>query len=217
MGHQQLGHDRFPKPPRNSVGRALRPWFGGVLALACATAPLMAASVETTTQTRVYWVSGTTAAGLVSFMRRNPFGGDDGPAVANIRPHYRLAITPRRGTDICRAAGVNLDIRFVMTLPQARDAARMSSGTRAAWNGFVAFARRHEEAHRAIYVSSAKAFVAKAARQTSDTCKALNAKIRAMFETAKRDWERAQRAFDRRDSPRLLGLKLFVMARHSRK
>jgi len=172
------------------------------------------AEVHTTTQYRTYSVGGTTASSLVSHMRSNPFHGDSGDAVANIRPNYALSTITKQTGGTCRASRVALNIRFVMTLPGARISA-MASGTRAAWNSFVAFARRHESTHGSIYIQCGNTFVAKAQRLTASNCASLQASIRRLLETEKRSCEARQRAFDRADYGRVRGLSLFVMARGS--
>src|SRR5213076_1703304 len=108
-----------------------------------------------------YVVGGTSGPGLVSYMRRRPFPGDNGPAVANIRPHYTLSVDTTYADAVCKPSDIDLNIDFVMTLPAAKTPAAFSPWTRSAWNGFVDFARRHEETHRTIYLDCADDFVAK--------------------------------------------------------
>lgn len=177
----------------------------------------MAASAEvrTSTQMQSYKVGGTTATSLVSYMRSNPFHGSKGDAVANIRPNYALNIATKQTGGTCRASKVTLNIRFVMTLPQAQNASAMASSTRSAWNSFVAFTRRHEETHRSIYIKCGNDFVAKAERMTGSNCAALQASIRKLLEREKAICEGRQRAFDRADYGRVGGLSLFKMARGS--
>jgi predicted secreted Zn-dependent protease len=188
----------------------------GIAALAAASLVLSgefaAAGVSTSTQTSSYRVGGSTATDLVSYMRYHPFHGDSGAAVANIRPSYSLSVVTSQGGGACRASAVNLRVSFVMTLPSASSAAAMSPATRAAWNSFVAFARRHEERHRAIYLQCANTFVAKAKQMTAGSCLGLNVNIRNLLESQKRACDRLQLAFDRQDAPRVLGLSLFAMA-----
>jgi predicted secreted Zn-dependent protease len=197
---------------------SIAPWSvgsRGIAALAAASlvlsGELAAAGVTTSTQTSSYRVGGSTASDLVSYMRYHPFPGDRGAAVANIRPSYSLSVVSAQTGATCRASAVNLRITFVMTLPSASSAG-MSPATRAAWNSFVAFARRHEEHHRAIYLQCANTFVAKAQQATAGSCLGLNANIRSLLESQKRACDRLQAAFDRQDAPRVLGLSLFAMA-----
>jgi predicted secreted Zn-dependent protease len=183
--------------------------------LAASLAASASAGVKTSTQSQSYSVGGTTAATLVSYMRSNPFHGSKGDAVANIRPNYALNIATRQSGGTCRASNVTLNIRFVMTLPQARSTSAMGSSTRSAWNSFVAFTKRHEETHRSIYVKCGNDFVAKAERLTGSNCGALEASIRRLLETEKSVCEGRQRAFDRADYGRVARLSLFKMAQGS--
>lgn len=145
-------------------------------------------------------------------MQRNPFPGDHGGAYANIRPSYDLSFTTAERGGECHAEAVSLDMRFVVTLPAARDEARMSAKVRAAWHAFVAFARRHEEAHRVSYLGYARAFVEKARAATARSCQALRSEINQMLRETKRNSEARQSAFDRQQNGQLAGLGLFRLA-----
>ncbi len=169
------------------------------------------ADVRTSTRTQTYNVGGTTANTLVAYMRSNPFPGSQGDAVANIRPAYKLDIRSRQDGALCRANDVKLDISFTMTLPQARN--QLDPATRSAWNDFTAFTRRHEETHRAIYVTCGKEFVAKAERLTASTCAALDTAIRKLLEVERAVCAGKHRAFDRADAQRFAKLGLFRMAK----
>jgi len=171
------------------------------------------AEVRTTTSYRSYYVSGSTARSLVSYMRSHPFRGDRGDAVANVRPVYRLSVATRTSGGTCSASKVTLSIGFTMTLPKARSESSMASSTRSAWRSFAAFANRHESTHRSIYISCGNSFVAKAQRLTGSSCAGLQASIRRLLESEKRSCEVRQRSFDRSESRRVSGLSLFRMAR----
>ncbi|WP_421726439.1 DUF922 domain-containing protein [Bauldia sp.] len=181
--------------------------------LVVATVVPASAGVRTTTQIRSYNVSGSTAKSLVNYMRRNPFRGDTGDAVANIRPHYRLSVSTKTSGGTCRPRAVNLNIRFVMTLPKARSESSMASTTRNAWRSFVSFTRQHENTHKRIYIQCANTFVSKAQRMTNKSCGGLQASIRRLLEAEKRACKSKHRAFDRRDYNRIFGLSLFRMAK----
>ena len=172
-----------------------------------------AAEVKTSTRTQYYTVGGTSARTLVGYMRSNPFRGSNGDAVANIRPSYSLNVASKQNGGTCRATKVTLNINFAVTVPRARSA--LDGGTRTAWNGFVAFARQHEEGHRRIYIQCGNAFVAKAERLSAASCGALDAAVRRLLETEKRACEGRQRAFDRSEYGKLAGLSLFKMAGNS--
>lgn len=187
------------------------------VAVLCASATMVAtlpgaAEVRSTTSTRAYTVGGSTASGLVSYMRSHPFAGDYGDAVANIRPSYNLSVATAAGKSGCRASNVTLKIHFTMTLPRARSTSGMAASTRSAWNAFAAYARQHEETHRRIYVQCANNFVAKAQRITAPSCAAVQASVRRLFEAEKRSCEARNRAYDRSERKRVAGMSLFRMA-----
>lgn len=176
----------------------------------------MAAGVTTSISYRDYVVEGTTAAGLVTFMNRNPLQGDHGHAYASIHPNYNLMVATRETGGMCRAS-VSVNLNFALTPPRAASPGGMGKSTRSAWNGFVNFARGHEEHHRASYTACTKAFVARAERQSAGQCLVLSSQIREMFADMKRDCEAKQRAFDRSQARVLPGLSLFAMARYQRR
>src|SRR5437764_6265271 len=119
-------------------------------------------------------------------MRRRPFRGDNGPAVANIRPHYTLSVDTTYTDAVCTVRDVDLSIDFVMTLPEARTPGAFSPVTRSAWAGFVDFARRHEETHRDIYLDCAEAFTVKAQALVASNCLPLRANIDALLKAENR-------------------------------
>jgi predicted secreted Zn-dependent protease len=173
------------------------------------------AGVRSSSQIEAYRVGGTTAASLVSYMRNNPYPGEHGDAVANIQPSYSLSIATKNAGGACRASSVDLNVRFLMTLPQATNASGMSAATRGAWSNFVAFARRHEETHRGIYLQCASGFVAQAMRLTASSCFSLQSNIRSLLEKAKRACDVRQNAFDNGQYRSVLNLGLFAMAKYS--
>ena len=166
------------------------------------------AGVTSTTSQRYYSVSGTSKASLASKMRNNPFRGDGGGAIANIRPNYSLDVRTIKTGSKCKVSEANLRIRFTLTLPRARESA-MSAGTRTFWRSFVSFARRHEQRHRDIYLQCARNFVAKAQRLSGPNCAALKTKARRLLAAEERACDRRHAAFDRSERRRLSGQRLF--------
>ena len=174
------------------------------------------AGVTSTTSTRYYNVSGTSRPALASKMRSNPFRGDRGGAVANIRPKYSLDVQTKKTGSTCQVSAVNLNVRFVLTLPRAKESA-MSSVTRSSWRSFVSFARRHEQRHRSIYLQCAKNFAAKAQRLSGPSCSALKSKARRLLTAEDRACDRRHAAFDRAERGRLVNQSLFRSTRTARR
>jgi predicted secreted Zn-dependent protease len=198
----------------------MKPAFRRAIYIAVVVAPIVAtgdlkAEVRSSTELHAYVVGGTTAASLVAYMRKSPFPGDSGPAVANIRPHYTLSIDTTDNDAVCKPRDIDLDVNFVMTLPEARTPVAFSPSTRSAWDNFVDFAKRHEETHRGIYLDCANDFAAKALQLTAASCASLRESITAMFQAETRACDRRQRAFDRAQYRIVLGLSLFASARYA--
>lgn len=162
-----------------------------------------AAGVTHKTHEKPYWVSGTTAKALVAYMRRHPTRGDRGAAWANIRPRYDLKVATRAAKG-CAVKAVNLHIRFVVTLPRARQSEALKASTRRLWRSFTAFARAHENAHKRIYLNCARDFAAQARRTPAATsCAALKRQVRRQLDAAMRACDAKHLAFDRREAGRL--------------
>jgi predicted secreted Zn-dependent protease len=189
-------------------------WTMVAAGLAVAAAPA-GAGVSSATVVTDYLVNGTTATGLVSYMLNHPYPAAVSDTVAHIQPHYVLAVATREEGGACRPRSVDLSIRFDIVLPKATQAAAMAPVTLAAWNSFAAFARRHEETRRSIYLQCATEFVAKAMRQVDGSCPALEANVRGLLETAKRLCDARQDDFARIQYPRVLSEKLFVLANYT--
>jgi predicted secreted Zn-dependent protease len=81
------------------------------------------AGVTSTTSQRYYTVSGTAKSTLARRMRSNPFRGDGGGAVANIRPKYSLDVVTKKTGSSCKVVQANLKVRFTLTLPRAKESA----------------------------------------------------------------------------------------------
>jgi predicted secreted Zn-dependent protease len=178
--------------------------FASTLAFDTLPAP---AGVTSTTATRFYSVGGTTQASLAAKMRANPFRGESGSAVANIKPNYSLNLSTKQEGGTCRVGSVDLKINFVLTLPQARESA-MSSGTRSVWRSFVSFARSHEQGHRSIYMQCAHNFTVKAQNLTG-SCGSLQGQARRLLDAEIRACDKRHAAYDRSEKRRLGGLALF--------
>lgn len=188
-----------------------------LLCLVASTQPLKARSLTQKTEIRDYRVYGKTPGELVRYMKRRPFRGDNGPAMANIRPKYKLrtkTVALKKGTRGCRVQTINLDIRFVMTLPQSMQQKAQSRKTKKVWRSFRAFAQRHEERHRQIYMRCAKRFLAKARKMRhKSSCSRLKRQIDTLLKAEDKACNRQHDAFDRRDFPRVPNLALFREAR----
>lgn len=186
---------------------------GVVLAVFLAAAPA-AADRRVTTENRDYRVYGHTPRELVSYMKSRPFRGDYGPAMANIRPRYRLDLKTRQVRGGCAVKSVSVPVRFVVTLPKAVNERSFDRRTRRAWRSFRRFAARHENVHRRIYLGCVRRFQRQARRtRPMASCSALRYHLQRRLRDADTACDRRHRAFDRRDFRRVRNLALFRQAR----
>jgi predicted secreted Zn-dependent protease len=182
--------------------------------LAMALAPAAsAAAVRSTLELRQNPIHGTTPAELLAYMRGHMIADEDGPAFANITHDHDLSISVRAAGGVCRVGALNFDFRFVITLPVAIDEGRMAPATRRIWREFAAYTRWHEGRHREIFLDCAARFTAAAERMIGrDGCPALERRVRTSIVDAYDACMSVQRAFDRREAPRVAALALFRSA-----
>lgn len=182
-----------------------------VLAIAAAMAVCLPASAGVTSDTsyRSYNVGGTTERGIVRYMRQHPFRGDNGHAYANLKHRHTLRVETEKDGPICRATEVNLDIDFTMTLPKSSNPKALSASARRSFDGFVNFAKKHEEHHRASFIACGKSFVSKALRLRAAQCATLISDIKALLKKSDAACEAGERGFDRQQSRAVNGLALF--------
>lgn len=175
-----------------------------------------AAELIHTTQYRTHAVRGTTPQAVLRYMNAHPIiDPDDGPAYANLTHDHHLSMATFAAGGVCRVKNLRFTWRFVLTLPKAVDYGAMNASTRSKWDAFVAGLKRHEETHRAIFLKCGAKFVPAAERITAaGGCAGLENKVRRSIERAYAACMSEQRAFEKRDRPRILGL-AFVQAARS--
>lgn len=164
-----------------------------------------------------YTVAGTTPRTLVAAMRAHPFPQHRGLALASLRTEQTLRVVTRSEGARCLAEIVEVQLRFVVTLPRAADEAAMSPAVRDAWVRFATFVRTHEDGHRAITLQCVRRFEAVAAGSTSEAgCPALEATLSEQLAIFNAFCVEQHIRFDRRERTRLEALALMRAARKPR-
>lgn len=199
-------------------GNWVRRLLGGPLALCVMAACLggalpTLAAVTFDTVYRSYLVGGTTERAIVRYMRQHPYRGDSGHAYANTRHSYNLKVETREEGGMCRVADIDLAIDFTITLPKSSNPGGLTASAKRSFDGFAGFTRRHEEHHRASFVSCGRNFAAKARRMSAGQCYQLVSDIKALLRKADHACEAGERGFDRQQSKAVNGLSLFVKGR----
>jgi predicted secreted Zn-dependent protease len=196
-----LNQDR-PRRRSSCIGAAL------LAALLAAAAPARG-ELRHTTEYRVNPIKGATPAELWRSMAARPIIDEDGPALANITHDHRLAVKTTNSGKACRVESLDFTWRFVITLPNAVDEARMSTATRAMWREFTGYLKRHEEHHRTIFLACGTDFLAKAAKMTAGgNCRGLERKVRKFIDKQYEACMARQRQFDRDEKQSVAGLAL---------
>jgi len=174
------------------------------------------AEIRTELRERSYMVSGKSAMEVAAFMRRRPFRGDYGPAIANIRPRYAFTFKTDQRTSHCRVTRFSFKIDFTMTLPKARQETKFDGRTLSAWRSLRGFTRRHELVHRKIYLGCAKRAERAVLALRPRYCRGMGRKIRRLLNAEKKACKARHLAFDRREIRRLKHHRFFELARRQR-
>lgn len=178
--------------------------------LLVAAGPALADGLSASTTYKVNPVRGTTAPALWSYMLAHPIiDPDDGPAFANITHDHRMSVRTQSAGGTCRVTDVGFHWSFVITLPKAVDYAAMDASTRAMWDQFAAYVKKHEEQHRAIFMECGRSFVPAATRLAGLAgCAGMDRKVRGFIDQQYAACMAKQRTFDHGQKPAVAGLAL---------
>jgi predicted secreted Zn-dependent protease len=159
-----------------------------------------------------YIIAGDTAGEvLVSMIRR-------GPSVGGVKAYATtVADFSQRGemvgnAELCRVKKYQFNGTFTITTPRLRNERALTGNSRAAWNTFSAFLRRHEETHRAIWLQCARAHEVKVRRLFGPNCRAVESKTRKLWEQTRSACRKRHEAFDAAEQRALLRQPLVRMA-----
>lgn len=176
------------------------------LLIAGATTMLFAAEVASAkpvTKYVHYLVAGPSAQSLYTSMLRN------GPHVGGNRAYASISMAPRitayfqQGTSSCSIANFAIDASFTIRLPELKQGAKLSPEVRKSFAAFYAFAKRHEETHRSIWLKCAGAAETAVNNITAKNCDEANRRALAVIEKMNRCREAKDVAFDNAEQLRL--------------
>jgi predicted secreted Zn-dependent protease len=151
-----------------------------------------------------YSVAGPTAQNLYSSMLRN------GPHVGGNRAYASISMVPsisayvQQGASSCSIHKFAIDVTFTIRLPELKRGAKLSTDVRKSFAAFYAFAKRHEETHRSIWLKCAAEAEAVVNAISARNCSEANRRALAAIE--KMNACRASRdlAFDNAEQLRLV-------------
>lgn len=177
---------------------------------------LAAGHLVATTTYADHIVHGDTARAIYRDMNIHPIiDPDDGNALANLTHDHtlKLSTAPTSGGQ-CRVSDLSFNWHFVITLPRAADDGALDTHTQAAWHGFVARLRWHEEHHRAIFMQCGRAFVPAAAKLTGP-CVGLDHEVRQAIDQSYAACMVTQKAFDTGDEAKVMA-QPFIRLAHAK-
>ncbi|MBD1546823.1 DUF922 domain-containing protein [Roseibium aggregatum] len=177
---------------------------------------ILRAEIIQKTVERKYTVYGKTAADVAAYMRDRPFHGDSGAAIANIRPKYSFDFKTKKSGASCKADRFRLRIQFTLTLPYAAQESSFDRRTKSRWKSLQRFVRGHEAVHKKIYLSCARQLERDVRKLRPEFCGSLNRDIARLIRESKKECEKKQLAFDRRQLRSLTYHSFFKLARQER-
>ena len=160
---------------------------------------------------KYYLIAGSTAGQLDQQMTtRGPVHGR-GRAYANlvVKPDYSGQLVQGRS---CKIRNFKISAEFTMTLPKLAPGTRLSGDLKSRWNSFQAFAKRHEEGHRTIWLDSMGKAERRIKTLSARSCSELDRRIDQVFEEEWQKSERRQDAYDLAEQKKLSKHPLIVAA-----
>lgn len=191
---------------------------GGALAavlgvvLLTATPAQLSAKPIVKTSFKSYSVPGTSAYALLSYMQRNGPHANGARALATTAASFRYQADAHTSNG-CKLRNFRVTTTFVITLPKAKNASKMSSGVRKRWKQFVKHARWHENRHKSIWISCAKKIEHAASTMgTQRNCTAAWSKAQSIVKKQLARCDRIHAAFDRRETAKASRIPLIAQA-----
>jgi predicted secreted Zn-dependent protease len=145
---------------------------------------------------KTYTIAGDTAGEvLVSMIRR-------GPTVGGVKAYATtLADFSQRGEMVgnarsCRVKSYQFIGQFTITTPRLKNEQALKGSSRAAWETFSRFLKRHEETHRALWLQCGAAHEAQVRKLSGSNCRVVEAKARKLWEKTRDACRRKHEAFD---------------------
>ncbi|MGH6874245.1 MAG: DUF922 domain-containing protein [Aestuariivirgaceae bacterium] len=164
-----------------------------------------------------YLIVGSSAEGLYKSMINNgPLVGG-GKAYASTRMDPKVTATTVATRDSCRIDKFQLDMTFTIRLPQLKDASVLDSSSRANFDRFYEFAKKHEEGHRSIWLACAAEAEALAVEVTAKTCSEAEAEALAIVDEVAKRCDLKHATFDTGEKAKLFNhpfIKQVVIKQH---
>jgi predicted secreted Zn-dependent protease len=143
-----------------------------------------------------YLVTGNSAQGLFESMLSNGPRVGGGKAYASTRMDPEVTASTAASGHQCRIASFTMNMTFTIRLPQLENGRKVSPALRSSFERFYAFAKRHEETHREIWLKCAAEAENLAIGVTAGTCAEAEARGLQIVEEVSRRCDRRHAEFD---------------------
>lgn len=156
-----------------------------------------------TTKYTYYSISGGTAAEIYNAMIRR------GPHVNGARAYASTSATSSQEGKLaqgqnCTVQDYRLKIDFVIRLPRIRDDEALTGATRARWQQFSQFLKKHEETHRSIWLDCARDLERQVKSIAVEDCGTADARAAKLWEQMRKSCAKRHDAFDTAEQKRLV-------------
>ena len=182
-----------------AMAMALALASGVALILDAKAAQAAAISLKTHTSLRHYVVSGADELSLLREMRRKGPRVGGKPALASTRMQTRYTARMRERGAACRVEALQMEVRFIVTLPALHSGGSIRRTTRRRWPSFVRKLRRHENRHIAIWMDCLRQVKRTLPTLRAADCRRLRKRMRNTYQRIMRQCSRRHDAFDRRE------------------
>jgi predicted secreted Zn-dependent protease len=143
-----------------------------------------------------YLVTGDSAQNLFESMLSNGPRVGGGKAYASTKMDPTVSASTVMANGQCRIASFKLSMNFTIRLPQLQDDQKLDPALRQSFERFYGFAKRHEEAHRGIWLACAAEAEALAASVAAASCAEAEARSLSVVEEVTKRCDRRHAEFD---------------------
>jgi predicted secreted Zn-dependent protease len=154
------------------------------------------AAAEEPTRYEYYLVMGDSPRSLFASMLSNGPQVAGGRAYASARMDRHIETRTERTRHQCRVATLKINMTFTIHLPQLNPEQTIAPSLRRSFERFYAFAKHHEETHRAIWLQCAAEAEIVARGVAAATCAEAEARSLEIVESVGKRCDRRHAAFD---------------------
>jgi predicted secreted Zn-dependent protease len=157
---------------------------------------VISAQAEPATKYTYYLINGNSANSLYNSMLHGgpSVNGNQAYAAAKVKLNPSALFAP--GGRQCRVRDLDLGMSFVISLPKLNETAKLDQAVRRSFNEFYAFAKRHEETHRSIWLKCEAIAEARINAVKAGTCEQAESKARQILDEVANTCNRRHVAFD---------------------